>query len=109
MKKDTIEFQRTKDFPCNYGRMNYPTAESTEVLDKIIEWSRQEGNLNKKIYRHKLRTEQENVDNNNVYKYFTYGSAITKEDYEARKAEGRDAYFVAYCELVDYLDIYYQD
>jgi hypothetical protein len=105
MNKDTIELKRTKDFPYNYGRGSGQPTEG-DFLDALVEWSKK--NEGKKIYKHLHRTEQENVDNNRVYKYFFYGQIISKEEYEDSCKRGADVYFVPYCELVDYLDIYFQ-
>ena len=102
MKKETIEILREKH-PKGYSKTEYLTDHSTEILDKLVEWSQDN---NYRIYIHKIRHIEEN-DSNEIYKCFRYGAEIPREQYfENLRKEGY--YAVYYCELVSYLDIYYQ-
>lgn len=112
MNKDTIELIRILKFVKGYGLFQTP-PEITETaqLNKIVEWSFSQPNkLN--IYKHVLRREEEN-DNGEVYKYFTYGREISEEEYETFMKDEtlikfHRPYACYYCDLVYYLDIYWQ-
>ena len=108
MKKETIELTRTKNFPQGYGRMDYyyPHKDSPEVLNKIVDWSQDK---NVSVYSHRVYSVEENVGDS-VYAHFIDGKKVTEEEYILQnRSKDRKAYFVRYCELVDYLEIYYQE
>jgi len=84
MNKSTIELQRIKNFPYGYGRMSYPTENSYIVLDKLVEWSKE--NPNTKIYKHIVYASRENI-------HKEFGEVDTS----------------TYCDVVDYIDIYWQE
>lgn len=112
MDKDTIELSRDKNHIYGYGLICPSEHESSEslILDKIIEWSQihkwsqydeQTGeghgflisNKNKKIYKHLIRIEQENISTDRFYKPFN----------------GKNGHnLIPYCDRVIYLDIYWQ-
>ncbi len=94
MQKTTIELNRQTNSPAGYGRFTYPTAESDEILERLIEWTR--ANPAAKVYRHKVRAVEEGIGKLGPYK----GRA---EDWSSKTLPDVPA-----CELVDYLDIYWQ-
>ncbi len=113
MNKETIELERDSTHISGYARgfsLNPDYREySTEdpfVLDALLEWSQQLDNLNKKVYRHKIRRVEENISDR-VYKYFRFGEEVSKEIYD-QLIPGMGIYKVHYCDLVYYLDIYWQ-
>ena len=90
MNKETIEISREKHIK-GYSKFSYLNEDSNEILDKLIEWSR--GNKFK-IYKHKVRHEQENIGKSGeMYKF---------------RADNCRPINIPYCDLVCYLDIYYQ-
>lgn len=92
MNKDTIELSREKDQPYGYSSTRNYTVDSEEVLEAIINWSR--NNLEAKIYKHKVRFVYEN-DNGESYdfsKWIYHDSSIKTTK----------------CDFVNYLDIYWQ-
>lgn len=94
MNKTSIELGRVDSFPSGYGRMHYPTPDSDEVLDRLIEWTR--ANPEAKVYRHKVRSVEEGVGKLGRYQG-------RDEDWSSRKAPDTLA-----CSVVDYLDVYWQ-
>lgn len=92
MLKDTVEICRYKKHILGYGIMgNTPSENSEDVLDKLIEWSRKN---NFKVYKHKLRYVEENIDFNGPKYHYSNPNCKPAE--------------IPYCDLVYYLDIYYQ-
>lgn len=105
MKKETLELKREKKHIKGYGKLipdPYTNKDSNAILDKLVEWSQ---GKNITIYSHNSYTQEENVGEDGIYAYFRYGQKITKEEFEADD----EAYSVPYCDLVYYLDIYYQE
>ena len=94
MNKAIIELGRVSNFPSGCGRFTYPTAEDSEVLDRLIEWSK--ANPAVKIYKHKVRCVEENV-----------GEPLSYKDDPKSWSSGQTPR-TATCDKVDYLDIYYQ-
>lgn len=90
MEKERIEIHRISPFPQGYGTFNSPTED--QVLDKIIEWSRLPKNLNKKVYKHFITQAEENF--NGLYDFSNWAKVDRPE--------------IRSCDLVYYLDIYYQ-
>lgn len=94
MNKTSIELER-KDHIFGYGCMNWTgpnySKDSQDTLDFIVEWSKD--NTEKKIYRHLIRTEQQNISQSR----FHIVERSCMEDLR-----------IPYCDLVTYLDIYYQ-
>jgi len=106
MKKVTIELARTQNHIQGYGRIVQPYKDSPEILNKIVEWS-QDKNIS--VYSHRVYS-VEGEASDRVYAYFADGEKVSEEKYNLLKDDKRGrAYFVCYCELVDYLDIYYQE
>ena len=97
MNKTTIELERQTHYP-GWGRLNevYNNNDASEVLDALVEWTRKPSNLTKKVYRHKVRGVEENL------------RSATNE--EKKKAGKTSAGYVVEerCDLVHYLDIYWQ-
>lgn len=91
MLKEKIELDRFKNHISGYGSMNIPHSDSPEILNKLIEWSK---NKDVKIYKHFISTTEENID------YFG-------PKYEFRSNNCPPAN-IPYCDLVVYLEIYYQ-
>jgi hypothetical protein len=106
MKKETIEHWRNKGSLMGYGYITQPKELSEiAILNALCEWSKDKKVT---IYSHSVRRVEENIGPR-VYKYFNYGSEITKEEYELLKEKELGApYYVPYCDDVYYLDIYYQ-
>jgi len=90
MQKQTIEIERRDKHISGYGTYKLPTPDSSEILDKLIEWSKEN---NYKIYKHKIRYEEENIGKDGVYEF---------------RNELCPSQNIPYCDLVSYLDIYYQ-
>lgn len=85
MNKVTLEYCRKKSLE-RYGDM-YPPKEQ-DILEKLMEWSKD--NQDKKIYKHFIRAIEENHTDENPYK------------------PEKCSFTVRRCDLVYYLDIYYQ-
>ena len=92
MNKDSIEIERDSNHISGYSRFTYLEESSEEILDKLIEWSK---GRSEKIYKHKVRYVQENISDKRFY-FFDGGMG------RCSKAK------IPYCDLVCYLDIYYQ-
>jgi hypothetical protein len=92
MNKETLEIERYPDHISGYSRSTYLEENSQEILDKLIEWSKDKV---EKIYKHKIRHVEENRSNERFY-FFDGGMG------RCPKAK------IPYCDLVCYLDIYYQ-
>lgn len=92
MNKDSIEIERDSNHISGYSRFTYLEESSEEILDKLIEWSK---DRTEKIYKHKVRYVQENISDERFY-FFDGGMG------RCPKAK------IPYCDLVCYLDIYYQ-
>lgn len=90
MNKDTIEISREEHI-TGYGEFSCPREDDTEILDKLIEWSR---NSKKHIYKHKIRRVEENIGKSGKIHKFRHPDCPPAD--------------IPYCELVYYLDIYYQ-
>ena len=95
-EKVTIEIERMKHI-CGYGKMNYLDETSESVLDKLIEWSR--GNSHK-IYKHRIKYIEEKND--------TYGNYFMDGGLKQYGEQLGPSMEIPYCDLVCYLDIYYQ-
>lgn len=98
MKKDTIEIERTENHISGYGRFFYLNESSEEILNKLIEWS--QDNNGEKIYKHKVRYVEENIGKGGHY-FFDGGLKQCGEEICPTAN-------IPYCDLVCYLDIYYQ-
>jgi len=117
MNKNTIELERVKNFLSGYGRMSGNRTENdSETLDAIINWSRK--NTKAKIYKHKVRRAEENISKNKFHYVSEYGFSQEKckqllDSGEAASGTNclKTRYLVTkvpYCDLVYYLDIYWQ-
>lgn len=111
MKKDTFELKRVTNHISGYGPLVEPFSgdDDSSVLDALCVWSERPDNKGKRIYKNKLVRKEENI-RDDVYKYFSFGVEISKEEYDSRMfwhGMGRP-YKVYYCDLVYYVDVYYQ-
>ena len=83
----------------------------TAQLNTVVDWSRNprtRHSVEKQVYKHVLRREEEN-QKGKVYKYFSYGNVVSKKEFEkAQKKGATGTYACYYCDLVYYLDIYWQ-
>lgn len=104
MEKATIELTRNKHI-SGYTSTAELYDNSPQVLNALVEWSK---GKNVSIYRHKLFRAEENISDE-VYAYFHFGQKVSKEQYESLKNHSQSSYVIHYCELVEYLDIYYQE
>ncbi len=93
MNKDSIEIERDSNHISGYGRFTYLEESSEEILDKLIEWSK---DRNEKIYKHKVRYIEENKSKE---RFYFFDGGVDKQCPTAS---------IPYCDLVCYLDIYYQ-
>jgi hypothetical protein len=103
MQKETIEVSREK-IPKGYSKFSYLNENSGEVLDKLTEFAKG------MVYKHTVRHEQEN-ERDEIYNYFQCGQIITKQVFDELKNNKNcqfPPYAIPYCDLVCYLDIYYQ-
>lgn len=98
MKKHTIELARRLKHIKGYGvwenpinGQRFPTHE-IEVLNRIVEWS---NGKSVTIYKHLVRSEEENIS--------------TTEFHTVKCGVPADGMQIPLCDLVYYLDIYYQD
>ena len=89
MEKVRIELQRDMNHIYGYSKFDYIQKESVTVMNKLTEWSH--SNKNCRIYTHEVRIQQENVSTTNFH-------TVTNDP----------SLKIPYCELVTYLDIYYQ-
>ena len=89
MQKTTIELHRIKDTTAGVSHMGVP-FDGPAILDRIVEWSQQPENTGKRVYRHVVHSQDENV---------------RKEPHT-----WNDRGFVYPCkaDYVTYLDIYHQ-
>lgn len=92
MNKDTIELHRTPKHWYNYGLLGgHPyTLDSQSTLDALVEWTQgwtRPSNIH--IYKHLLRVEQERIGVDGETDRGSFGK-------------------IPYCDLVYYLDIYWQ-
>lgn len=94
MNRTSIELGRVTNYPYGYGRMRYPVADDDEVLARLIGWTR--ANPAAKVYKHKVVTKHENIGAPGSYK-------SEDSDWSSGKAPHTSA-----CDVVDYLDIYWQ-
>lgn len=91
MLKDTIDLVKFEKHIHGYGHMSIPNTDSYEVLDKLVEWSK---GKNVKIYKHFVRTREENIDYDGP-KYEFWSNNCPPAS-------------IPYCDLIVYLEIYYQ-
>ena len=120
MQKETIEISREK-IPKGYGKFFCLSENSEEILNKLVEWSNNYMTPTKDgcllairekpvIYKQQVRYEQGD-ETEEIYAYFQCGAKITKEEFDKLKSN-KDCpfppYAIPYCDLVCYLDIYYQ-
>lgn len=89
MNKTTIELDRIKDTTANVGHMGIP-FDGPAILDRIVEWSQQPENTGCRIYRHVVRSQDENVR------------------FEPHNWPRSDHLYSHKCDYVTYLDIYHQ-
>ena len=89
MNKETIEIERDINHIHSYMKRSYLDENSEIILNKLIEWSK--GN-SYHIYRHRVKYVEENIGQN--------GKTYTPDCDKSLK--------ILYCDLVCYLDIYYQ-
>lgn len=88
MKKETIELARYKGHIQGYGRMIYPTENSKETLERLMDWANKKGNI--LVYKHIIWNREENFD-------------LYSEKYKTMGME------LSYCDNAYYMDIYYQE
>lgn len=93
MKKITLEIDRDENFPAGYGKTSYINENSDIVLDKLIEWSRENKHT---IYRHKINYTQEKEGELGLYEFDNHW---INHDHNLK---------ISKCHLVCYLTIYYQ-
>jgi hypothetical protein len=98
MEKTSIELRRDENHPKGYGNWNDPTADSSEILDRLINWAQRPENLGQKIYRHVLRIAEEKVGELGEYDFSVGGWSQAFE-----RGHG-----IQRCHRVIYLDIYHQ-
>lgn len=91
MNKAIIEIWRAKGAIYGYDFVTNPITE-TDVLDKLIVWSKEKENGRKKIYKHFTKWEYENLSEDRFY---------TPEINKSLK--------IPYCDHVCYLTIYWQE
>lgn len=92
MNKTTIKLHCIKDTTSFVGHWGLPfSQDSQSTLDRIVEWSQSRKGKNQKIYRHIVRTEEENV----------------REEPHSWSVGG--PVYPCKCDYVIYLDIYHQD
>lgn len=60
MIKTTIELHRKKDTTANVSHMGVP-FDGPAILDQIVEWSQHEENAGRRVYRHVVYSQDENV------------------------------------------------
>lgn len=60
MTKTTIELHRIKDTTAGVGHMGVP-FDGSAILDRIVEWSQQPENAGRRVYRHVVYSQDENV------------------------------------------------
>lgn len=96
MKKVIIEIKRNENFPFGYGDLKPITADSPEVIDKIVEWS--QNNPDFVVYRHYVRCDYEKVGELGQYDF------AKEKGWSEGYRPGVDR-----CHQVYYLIIYFQD
>jgi hypothetical protein len=106
MNKDTIELERFKKHWKGYGLLfnKYESSNPdnlSEVLDKLVEWSKE--NPNKKIYKHKLLVRNEDVGDG-----LAYDSKTQKWSNRINGDGPKYEQDIPFVDLVYYLDIYWQ-
>src|SRR5688500_1503226 len=97
MKKDTIEIFRMKEHIHGYGLVTDPVND-TFILNALVQWSQNKPNVN--IYQHILRKEQERIGEDGLWQKKGNISSWSGHSYDCD---------LPYCDLVYYLDVYYQD
>lgn len=114
MHKTTIELARTPGHTAGYGFVSgWPMTSEKDVL----EWSRAPANHDKRVYRHLVRTGEENVDTNK----WTYAPEHHLSDRECaalfadKPLSCRSlthqmgmVYRMPTCDAMTWLDIYWQ-
>ncbi len=93
MRKSTIELQRIKDTTAGVSHGGVP-FDGPAILDRIVEWSQQPENVGQKIYRHVVRSADEN---------------IRPEPHSWPNSNCPDFVYTHKADYVTYLDIYHQD
>ena len=94
MNKTTIELHRIKDTTSFVGHWGIPFAQdSGPTLDSIVEWTERPENVGRRVYRHIVRAEEENVRH---------------EPHNWPDSSAPDFIYPAKCDYVTYLDIYWQ-
>jgi hypothetical protein len=99
MEKDTITLDYETKHVRGYGCLNRWWQEESNILDKIIEWSKEFPE--KKVYKHQVRTEETNV---RATEFYDFKGMIDPVEplYTVPPSK------IPYCDLVVYLDIWWQ-
>ena len=92
MTKTTIELHRIKDTTANVGHSGVP-FDGPAILDRIVEWSQQPENAGRRVYRHFVYSQDENVR----HEPHTWENSSDPGFVYTHKAD-----------YVTYLDIYFQ-
>jgi hypothetical protein len=91
MNKTSVELHRIKDTTSFVSHMGIPFwQDSQSTLDALLDWAQLPENAGRKVYRHLVRADEENV---------------RREDHTW--TEGGHVY-THKCDYVTYLDIYWQ-
>ena len=117
MYKTTIQLERLENSYQGENLLgHYDKWSEQKILDTLVEWSSKErydySNPVRDIYKFFLRREEENVSENRR-KYFHEGKGkeITKEFFSMlynALSDSSDLYCFYGCDVVYYLDIYWQ-
>ena len=94
MKKTTIELHRVKDTTAGVGHWGVPfSQDSSTTLDVLTEWTQSPENAGRRVYRHVVRSVDENVR----HEPHTWSTSNPPSFVYPNK-----------CDYVTYLDIYWQ-
>ncbi len=118
MNKTTIEINRSPDHIQGYGFLHgWPKTGEQDVLEALLDWSQQEENRTKRVYRHLVRTAEENT---NLTKWHYAHERDKDQAYCAKLFKGKPASVthlvdhcatvnrMSLCDAVTYLDVYWQ-
>lgn len=92
MNKTTIELHRIKDTTAGVGHWGVP-CDGPAILDRLIEWSQEPENVGRKVYRHVVHSQDENVRHE---PHSWFDSSVPNPVYTHKS------------DYVTYLDIYWQ-
>ncbi len=92
MTKTTIELHRIKGTTAGVSHMGIP-FDGPAILDRIVEWSQQSENAGRRVYRHVVRSCDENV---------------RSEPHNWPGSNAPEFIYPCKADYVTYLDIYHQ-